>query len=36
MVLPHVEVVVDPGRRDGFDGPPGELCSRGHLVMAGY
>ena len=37
-VLPHVEVkVVDPGTGATVStGSPGELCSRGYLVMAGY
>src|SRR5258707_177518 len=37
-VLPHVEVkIVDPATGATVPtGTPGELCSRGYLVMAGY
>jgi fatty-acyl-CoA synthase len=37
-VLPHVEVkIVDPATGATVpNGTPGELCSRGYLVMAGY
>ncbi len=37
-VLPHVEVkIADPGTGATVPtGTPGELCSRGYLVMAGY
>jgi fatty-acyl-CoA synthase len=38
MVIPHVEVKIVDANTGGLAGPgePGELCSRGYVVMKGY